>query len=317
MKRMLFIVNAHSGRGDIRHRLLDVIDIFTAAGYAVTCIPTQHTGHATELVRDLGAGFDRIVCGGGDGTVNETLGGLMTLDTRPPLGILPAGTTNDYAYSLSIPSAAVKAAETAANGHAFPIDIGSLNGRFFSYVAAFGLFTDVTYKTDQDAKNLLGGIAYFLEGAKRVSSIKQYHIRVEYDDGVLEDDYIVGLFSNSISIAGVRTAYRNALLDDGMMEICLIRAPKNLLALQDLITVLLDIKQACDLDESDFFTIVHTKKAVVICGEPVAWTVDGESGGTFATAAIETYKQAVTVIAGRDMKENSSLTRNTDKTAGK
>lgn len=307
MQKLLLIINAHSGRGDIRLRALDVVDTFTAAGFLVTCVTTQHAGHATELVRDWGKGFDRVVCCGGDGTVNETLGGLMMLDTRPPLGILPAGTTNDYAYSLSIPANAAKAAAVAAGDLLFPIDIGSLNGRFFTYVAAFGLFTDVTYETDQDAKNMLGSVAYFLEGAKRVSAIKNYHVCIEHDGGVLEEDCIVGLFSNSISIAGLRTAYCDALLDDGKMEICLIRPPKTPAAIQDLINVLLNIKQATELDHSEFLTVIHTQKALVTCDEPLAWTVDGENGGTFATAAVETYRQAITVIAGRDMKENSAI----------
>lgn len=307
MKKLLLIVNAHSGRGEIRHRALDVIDIFTAAGFVVTFVPTQYAGHATEIARAYGGEYDRVVCCGGDGTVNETLNGLMTHFYRPQLGILPAGTMNDYAYSLAIPSSIVRAASVAAEGHPFSIDVGNFNGRYFTYVAAFGLFTDVTYETDQDAKNILGIVAYLLEGVKRVSSIKTYRVRLEYDDGVLEETCIVGLFSNSISIAGMRTAYRDALLDDGKVEICLIRPPKTLAAVQDFVNILLNIKQVSELEHSEFLRVVHTKKAVLTCEEPIAWTVDGESGGTFTTASIKACQQAITVIAGRDMAHNSTL----------
>lgn len=305
MEKILLIINAHTGRVEIRHRILDILETFTGAGYLTTCVMTQYPGHATELAQSRGADYDRVICCGGDGTVNEVLNGLMTLDRRPALGILPMGTINDYAYSLSIPGNIIKAAEIAAGQHLFPIDVGSFNGRYFSYVSGFGLFTDVTYETNQGAKNVLGIVAYWLEGIKRVSSIKKYRVRVEHDGGVLEEECIVGLFSNSVSIAGIRTAYQNALLDDGKLEICLIRPPKTLSAMRDLIDALLNVRQISDMEESDFVTVIHTKKAIVTCNEPLSWTVDGENGGAFALAEIQAYQQAITVITGQDMRQHS------------
>ena len=303
-KRLLLIINPHAGRAAIKAHALDVIDVFVREGYDVTCYTTQKTGDPAEIVEKIGCGFDRIVCCGGDGTVNEGLNGLMRLQKRPELGIIPAGVTNDYAYNLAIPSNAIKAAKVAAAGYPFAIDVGELEGQFFSYVAAFGLFTDVTYETNQNFKNALGRLAYLLEGVKRVSAIKSYRMCIEHDGGIEDGNFIIGLFSNSISVAGVRTMYEDALLDDGKIEIALVKMPTTLEDVQDIIEVLLNIESASSKD-SDFFTIIHTEKAKITGTKPVAWTVDGESGGIHTTVEVRAHRCAVTVVAGRDMASNS------------
>ncbi len=305
MQRLLLVVNPNAGRAAIKSQLLKVIDTFVRAKYEVTCYTTQGLGDPAAIIASVGAKYDRIVCCGGDGTVNEGLNGLMTLEKRPPLGIIPVGVTNDYAYNLAIPSNAVKAATVAACDNLFAIDVGQFNqSRYFTYVSAFGLFTDVTYQTDQSLKNAIGGLAYFLEGVKRVSAIQAYHMCITYDDGVIEGEYLVGLVSNSISVAGLRTAYKDALLDDGLLEIALIKPPTSVGDIQEIIDVLLNTKSAADV-ESDFLTILRTKKVTFTCDKPVAWTVDGESAGTYTETEIEVHKQAIRVVVGRDMAHNS------------
>lgn len=303
-KKLLLIVNPHAGRGAIKSHALDIIDVFVRAGYQVICCTTQRSGDPTEIIREMGEGVDRVVCCGGDGTVNEALNGLMGLKKRPELGIIPVGVANDYAYSLSIPSHAVKAARIAAEGHPFHIDIGSFNGRYFTYVAAFGLFTDVTYQTSQQLKNALGGLAYGLAAARRMTAIKSYHLCVEHDGGYVEDNFLVGMFSNSISVAGLRTAHRQALLDDGALEIALIRMPTSMEQVQDIADVLLNTESISTL-KSDFLTFIRTTKVTVTSAEPMTWTIDGENGGSHTSVGIGVEPRAVTVIAGRDMAANS------------
>ena len=302
---MLLIVNPHAGRGSIKNHALDIIDLFVRAGYRVTCRTTQQSGDPTEIIQEMGGEFDRVICCGGDGTVNEALNGVMSLQKRPELGIIPAGVANDYAYSLGIPPKAVKAARVAAEGYPFQIDVGTFNGRYFSYVAAFGLFTDVTYKTSQQLKNALGSLAYGLEAMRRLAAVKSYHLCVKHDGGYVEDDFIIGLFSNSVSVAGFRTAHRQALLDDGMLEIALVRMPTAMEQLQDIIDVLRNVESISTL-KSDFLTFIRTAKATVTSTEPVDWTVDGESGGSHTEIEIAIEPRAITVIAGRDMASDSS-----------
>lgn len=303
-KKLLLIINPHAGRGVIKSRALDIIDIFVQAGYRVTCCPTQKSGDPTEMIRGMGEEFDRIVCCGGDGTVNEGLNGIMALKKRPEMGIIPIGTVNDYAYSLGIPSKVIKAAQVAAGGCPFPIDVGNFNGRYFTYAAAFGLLTDVSYRTNQQLKNVLGKLAYGLEAVRRLTAVKSYHLCVAHDGGYEEDEFILGLFSNSISVAGMRTAHRQALLDDGLLEIALIRMPTSMEQLQDIIDVMLNVESISTL-KSDFLTFIRTTKATVTGAQPVDWTVDGESGGSHTAVEIAMEPRAITVIAGRDMASNS------------
>ena len=174
MKKLLFIYNVHAGKGLLKSRLAAVLDCFVRAGWDVSVHPTQGAGDATAVAAERAGAFDRIVCSGGDGTLHEVVTGLMTQETRPAVGYIPAGTTNDFAKNLSLPRGMEAMARAAAAGCPRPVDIGRFNDRFFIYVAAFGAFTDVAYNTPQPFKNLFGHLAYVLEGATRLSSIQAY-----------------------------------------------------------------------------------------------------------------------------------------------
>ena len=187
-KKLYFLFNPTSGKGRIREHLLEIVDIFTKAGYEVTVHPTQAQGDAQRLTEELADEYDLIVCSGGDGTLDEVVTGLIRSDSLTPVGYIPAGSTNDFAQSLQIPSNMVKAAETVVNGRAFPCDVGAFNDDTFIYVAAFGLFTDVSYQTNQRLKNIFGHAAYVMEGAKRLYDIPSYYLEVEVNGETIRDD---------------------------------------------------------------------------------------------------------------------------------
>ena len=196
MKKLLYIYNPAAGRRTAKASLSDVVEVFSRQGYEITVHPTQGRGDATRTVLEDGGGFDRVVCCGGDGTLNETVQGLLALpaDKRPVLGYIPAGTTNDFSRTLELPRTLPELAEAAGTGAPRPIDVGEAAGRPFTYVAAFGLFTDVSYSTPQANKNLLGHFAYLLEGMGRLASIPSYHMKVSARSGTeVEGDFIYGL----------------------------------------------------------------------------------------------------------------------------
>lgn len=291
-KKILFVFNPHSGRAQIKNNLLTIVDTFTKSGYEVTVFPTQAKDDCYNIIRENGPFFDLIVCSGGDGTLNETVRGLMELSSPPVLGYIPAGTTNDFAYSLNISKNMVQAAIDIVNGRPFACDIGSLNNRFFTYVAAFGAFTDVAYQTPQQSKNILGQLAYLVEGAKRLPSIKTYNIKLEHDGKIVEDAFLVALVTNSISIAGYHNlSEMGILLDDGLFEVTLIKKPKGPFDLQNILTSIL--KQEFN---SPYIYSVKTSSLMITCDEPVGWTLDGESGGEFETVQITNHKQAIKII---------------------
>ena len=173
-KKLLFVFNPRSGKAQIKNQLLDIVDTMVKADYEVTIYPTQCAGDAKEKVEAYAENYDLVVCSGGDGTLDEVVTGMMHRKTKVPLGYIPAGSTNDFASSLGIPKDMEKAAEAAVTGKPFPCDVGLFNGDYFVYVAAFGLFTEVSYKTSQEWKNVLGHAAYILEGAKCLHDIPSF-----------------------------------------------------------------------------------------------------------------------------------------------
>jgi len=241
MKRLLFIYNPRAGKGLLKPKLSDVIDIFVKAGYEVTAYPTQGSKDAYEKVISYnGSNYDLIVCSGGDGTIDEVVTGMMKREEKDPIGYIPTGTINDFANSLYIPKKILEAADVAVNGKVFRCDVGKMNDGIFVYVAAFGLFTDVSYGTDQNAKNILGHLAYILEGMKSLLKIPSYKMKVTYDGNVIDDEFVLGMVTNSRSVGGVRNMIGNRVVfDDGQFEVTLIRMPKNPLELSDILAAFL------------------------------------------------------------------------------
>ena len=216
------------------------------------------------------------MCSGGDGTIDEVVTGMMKRQEKNPIGYIPTGTTNDFANSLHIPRNLLGAADNAVNGVVFPCDVGKFNDGTFVYIAAFGLFTDVSYETKQGMKNVLGHLAYVLEGTKRLFNVPSYRIRVTHDDEVIEDEFIYGMVTNSRSVGGFRNMVgKQVVFDDGLFEVTLIKTPKNPIALQEIIAALL-IEQ---VDTKHMYSF-KTGKIEFESLEEISWTLDGEYGGS-------------------------------------
>ncbi|MBQ6811181.1 MAG: diacylglycerol kinase family lipid kinase, partial [Firmicutes bacterium] len=223
-KKMLFLFNIKAGTSGIRAKAADIIDIFTRGGYDVLAHPSQSATDMEDIVKARGNEFDVVVTCGGDGSLNDTINGLMALDNPPPLGYIPTGTMNDFASSHRLSNNMLIAASDIVHGVVTYTDVGCFNGRYFSYVAAFGAFTDVSYGTPQSTKNVLGKSAYILEAIKRIPLLSSNHLRIKCDDLELENDYIYGMASNSLTVAGIPLDRKGELeLDDGRFNIVLIR----------------------------------------------------------------------------------------------
>ncbi len=295
MKELLFIYNAQAGKGQVRARLAGLLDVFTKAGWLVTVHPTQSQGDAAAAATWLGGKFDRVVCCGGDGTLHETVSGLMALERRPTLGYIPAGTTNDFARNLKLPQSYDKRAAVAAGGVPRPCDIGRFNESYFVYIAAFGAFTDVAYATPQQFKNLFGHLAYLMEGVARLGSIESYHLTVEHDGGTETGEFIFGMASNTVSVGGlIGLPAEVVALDDGLLEVLLVRKPANAMELQGVVTAL--VKQKADPGVG--VLAFHSERLKVTCDKALPWTLDGEYGGSTQVAEIKNCRQAVTIVYG-------------------
>lgn len=293
MKRLLFVYNANAGKAQIKTHLATIIDTFVKEGYDVTVRPTQKKLDAYEEIRLRAGEFDLVVCSGGDGTLNESVNGIIDSGSGTRLGYIPSGTVNDFAVSLGIPKDMPKAAEIAVGGKAFPCDIGRFNERNFNYIAAFGLFTEVAYSTPQQKKNIFGHLAYVMEGAKSLSSVMSHHLRVEHDGEVIEDDFIFGMVSNTISVGGMKGFAGEVLLDDGLFEAAFIRMPTTT---SELNRTLVDLAR---YDEnSEYFYTFRASEITITSDELVSWTLDGEFGGHVKNAHIKCNNKAVTFVTG-------------------
>ena len=305
MKKLLYIYNPAAGRRTAKASLSDVVEVFSRQGYEITVHPTQGRGDATRTVLEDGGGFDRVVCCGGDGTLNETVQGLLALpaDKRPVLGYIPAGTTNDFSRTLELPRTLPELAEAAGAGAPRPIDVGEAAGRPFTYVAAFGLFTDVSYSTPQANKNLLGHFAYLLEGMGRLASIPSYHMKVSTRSGTeVEGDFIYGMVGNTVSVGGLVNLPRDkVLLDDGRFEVILIRQPKTAKDWQSILTALTTLELSKDGEGA--VVGIEAGEITFTCGRPVAWTVDGEFGGEQQITTVKNLPRALTIACGAGSAE--------------
>ncbi len=291
-KKLLFIFNPRSGKGQTKNKLYDIIDIFVKAGYEVIVHPTQGARDAAKMARDMAEVVDLIVCAGGDGTLDEVVTGIRTSGIRVPFGYIPAGSTNDFANSLGISKDMVKAAKDIVAGKIFPFDVGDFNGGTFVYIAAFGLFTDVSYQTDQTMKNTLGHLAYLMEGTKRIFDVKSYYMQVEANGETFEGNYLYGMITNSNSVGGFRNLVGNGVeINDGLFEVALIKQPKNPLELSEIVTALMT-----SFDNTNLIDSFKTERIVLRALEDVAWTMDGEFGGNHKEVIIENKKQAMDII---------------------
>lgn len=300
-EKMLFLYNPKAGKTQIQTKLSEIIQIFSSAGYEITVYPTRKTMDATEKVAQDAKNYDLLAVSGGDGTLNEAVTGLMRSGCSIPIGYIPSGSTNDFADSLHLSRDMVRAARDIVRGKGFCCDIGKFNDRNFVYIAAFGLFTDISYETKQDMKNMLGHLAYILEGIKRISAIQSYHMKVTCGTKTIEDDFMYGMVTNSVSVGGFkRITGKYVKLDDGEFEVTLIKKPKNAKELNELMTALVNR----DIDAERIYCFKASSVSFE-SPEKVAWTVDGEFGGRHNRVLIENQCKAVEILINGSKKEKN------------
>lgn len=298
-KKVLLIVNPTSGKNKGRAGTFDIVNRFSSADYDFTIKPTTCQGDATNIVKKYIDGNDMVVCCGGDGTFNETINGVMSLNRRVPIGYIPAGSTNDLAHTIGLPTKINEATETIIEGNINQYDIGLFNNRFFSYIASFGVGTNLAYQTPQKLKNKFGHGAYMLDAfvihlIPTIKSVKPKHCRIEYDGKVLEDDFFFGSISNTTSVAGMFNFDRNEVrLDDGKFEVLLVRGVSNPF---ESFPLLAQIRKM-DYDGKKIIYFRCSSLRMTF-SEPVPWTLDGEFGGDQTNVNFSVLNRAIDIVSG-------------------
>ena len=300
MKKMLFILNPCAGMRKASKALAEILAVFNRADYDVRVYVTAESGDAVDAVKQMAPEMDMVVCCGGDGTFNETVTGILQTGLELPVGYIPAGSTNDFAASLQLPADPVEAARRIVAGSPCSYDAGRFGERYFSYVASFGAFTKASYSTPQSAKNLLGHIAYVLEGMQELPQLRKHHVKLTLDgETVLEDDYVFGAICNSTSVGGVMTLDPNQVdLQDGKFEVLLIRAPKNF---QEISESLLAVQKQ---HYNNAMMTFHSASCVVVEADPdMLWTLDGEKEEGHERVVVQNLHRAIQILQKEEQKD--------------
>ena len=294
MKKLMIIINPAAGRGGFRFSFGDAMQILATGGMQPSLFFTTERGDGVKYAREYAKDYDVVACIGGDGTLSEVLAGLMQIPNPPPVGYFPMGTTNDVATTLGLPkNDTIGAAKRILSGKPHPFDVGGFGeNEYFSYIAAFGAFTEVSYATPQDQKRALGHLAYVLQGAAQLGKIEKIHTRVEYDGGSFEGDLVYGSMSNATSVAGIMRLPEDMVsLGDGVSELVLVKDPGTIDMYGELAAAVLSRRF-----DSDKLLILHTRKAKFTFDRPIAWTRDGEAGGEHRVIELCNYHAPVQLI---------------------
>ena len=292
MKKMLFVMNPYSGMRRAARYVVDIISMFNRAGFEVITHMTAGQGDAEDVVRRTAPQVELVVCCGGDGTFNETISGILKSGADVPVGYIPAGSTNDFATSLKLPTNILQAAQDILEGEPVSYDVGKFGERYFSYVASFGAFTKASYMTPQSIKNALGHTAYVLEGINELSQLRKEHVRLEIDGQVVEDDFLFGAISNSTSVGGILTLDPKQVdMADGKLEILLVRAPTDLLEISECIMAVQTQKYNCAM-----ITFRSAEKIKIYADPLMPWTLDGEREEGHAHVDVENVHHAIRLI---------------------
>ncbi len=293
-RELLLVVNPAAGKGTLKNDLFTIVNALTQQGWRVTVLPLGEGERISALLqkeKESDKTFARVVACGGDGTFSELVSAALGLEKAPVLGWIPSGTTNDFAMTLGLTGNIEQDTKTAGGNLLFQCDVGQFNRRSFSYVAAFGAFTDVPYSTPQQSKNLLGRAAYLWEGMKRVGNLKGYPMRIEADGRCVDGTFLYGGITNSSSVAGFRPGWApDLLLDDGKFEVLFVRMPKNVFALNDTAQALMGQR----LDSRRLF-FTRCNELQITALSPAPWTLDGEFGGEPREIVIRNLPRAVTL----------------------
>ena len=296
MKKILLIANMVSGQNSSRSHLPAIIEKLSILGCEVTVYPLiPGEGLTSEaIIPKAGSRFDEIVCSGGDGTLNHLVNAMKKCGNTTPIGYIPSGSTNDFSRNINGKLTTEQLCEVIAGSKTMQYDLGKLQDQYFNYVAGFGAFTEVSYTTPQNIKNIFGYGAYVLNiiGTLPGNLSYQVHAKIEHDGVTEEGDYVFCGVTNSTSVGGVQSPIlEKANLSDGVFEVVLVSAPRDLLSLNGILQSL--SKGRVDNEYVKVFQTSHVRSRT---DKPVNWTVDGEFGGQYQDASIEVIPRGMTIM---------------------
>ncbi|BAQ08795.1 diacylglycerol kinase [Sporosarcina sp. FSL W7-1349] len=275
MKRARIIYNPTAGREIIRKHLAEILEKMELAGYETSCHATTGEGDAMAAAKSAVArGFDIVIAAGGDGTLNEVIAGVSPFENRPTIGLIPVGTTNDFARALKIPRDIEDAVDIIVQGQTVPVDVGMMNDRYFINIAGGGRMTELTYDVPSKLKTVLGQLAYYLKGIEMLPSIHSSHVKIEYDGQVFDDEVMMFLVGLTNSVGGFEKLAPDSSINDGKFTLLILKKCN----IAEFIRIVSLALRGEHLDDP---LVISSKaeKITVTSNEEVLLNLDGEYGG--------------------------------------
>ncbi len=289
MKRARIIYNPTSGREIFRKHLGDVLTKLETAGYETSCHATTCEGDATEAAKAaVERGFDLIIAAGGDGTLNEVVAGVSPFEKRPTIGLIPTGTTNDFARALHIPRDVMGAVDIIVKGETTPVDVGLMNNRCFINIAGGGRMTELTYDVPSKLKTVLGQLAYYLKGIEMLPSIHASHVRIEYDGEVFDEEAMMFLVGLTNSVGGFEKLAPDSSINDGKFTLLILKKCN----IAEFIRIVTLASRGDHLNDP-LVIATRAEKITVTSNEEVLLNLDGEYGGTLPATFENLYRHIV------------------------
>ncbi|PZX03159.1 diacylglycerol kinase (ATP) [Psychrobacillus insolitus] len=299
MKRARIIYNPTSGRELFKKNLPEVLEMLEVAGYETSCHATTGEGDATAAAaRAVENGFDIIIAAGGDGTLNEVVAGVSTFENRPKIGLIPMGTTNDFARAVHIPRDLKKAVEIIVKGDSIPVDVGLVNDRHFINIAGGGRITELTYEVPSKLKTMLGQLAYYLKGIEMLPSINATKLRIEYDDEVYEDETMMFLVGLTNSVGGFEKLAPNSSINDGNFTLLILKKCN----IAEFIRLASLAIRGEHLNDSHVIS-KKAKHIKVTSDEKVLLNLDGEYGGVIPATFQNLYRHIEVFVPIDEIRE--------------
>ena len=222
MKRAVFLYNVQSGKGHIARNVERICSIFAENGYTATPQLIDFARNPFEGNETI----DLMVVAGGDGTLNFALNAMKAKGLDIPLGVIPAGTANDFAGVLGMSRDPLEAARQIATGSIERVDCGRVNGLYFVNVFSFGIFTTTSQRTSDERKHRIGKLAYLIEGIKEVRSVHGVPLEIDAAGECFDLKSLIVLIFNGRTAGGFHLT-RRASIKDGKFD-CIFLEKKNL-----------------------------------------------------------------------------------------
>lgn len=286
MKRARIIYNPTAGRETFRRHIGEVLEKFEKAGYETSCHATTGENDAMIAAKQaVERGFDIVIAVGGDGTLNEVIAGVSRFEKRPRIGLIPMGTTNDFARALKIPRDINEAVDIILAGDTVPVDVGLMNDRHFINIAGGGRVTELTYDVPSKLKTVLGQLAYYLKGIEMLPSINSSHVRIEYDGNVFDDEAMLFLVGLTNSVGGFEKLAPDASINDGKFTLFILKKC-NIAEFIRIVTLALRGEHFND----PLVISAKAEKISVTSDEKVLLNLDGEYGGLLPATFQNLYR---------------------------